>query len=146
MRFLKYLTEKWAGSFKPPARAGGIAEVFVNPTRAEYKDALEASKGKAMMHPPSARAFYDPSSDKIWIWRGDVLHDSVLRSRSEIPSKSLKFILEPITKRLFLYGDANLSRLAGEKGMKAIEEVENKARKKIKTFAPESSSWKLVSM
>ena len=145
MRLLKYLTEKWAGSFKAP-RAGGIAEVFFNPSRAEYYDALDASKGKNQLHPESARAFFNPKNGDIWVWRGDVLHDVVLRNRSEIPNDCLKFILEPKTKRLFLYGDLNLTRLAGEGGLKAIEDAEEKARKVIIKFAPESKNWKLVSM
>ena len=142
MRFLKFLNEKYDGTV--PGRVGKIfAEVFINPSRNEYRDALEASK--ARIADGAVRAFFDPKKNNIWIWRADVLHDTVLKEMP-IPTDSLKFILEPVTKRLFIYGDLNLSRLAGEKGIKAIEEVENKARKKIKTFAPESSSWKLVSM
>jgi len=134
MRLLNYLREKWATSFKDPL-AGGTTEVFVNPSRSEYKDAIDASKG-AMLHPASVRAFYSYESDKIWVWRGDVLHNKVMKKIPEINFHTLRIVIEPSKKFIHVYELF--------KSDKEEMEIAAMAVKKIHKFAPETKGFKVV--
>jgi len=132
MRLLKYLIEKWAVSLKDPL-AGEVVEVFINPTRKEYKEVLAASKG-SMLHPESARVFYGYTTDDIWVWRGDVLHARVKR---KIPSPQvLKIVIEPKMKLVHVYQVF--------KSDEEEKEIMNNAVKKINKFAPETKGYRVV--
>ncbi len=134
MRLLKYLNEKWVDSFKD-SLAGGVAEIFVNPSKSEYRDALNASKG-SMLHAASARAVYDYERDKLYVWRGDVLHQRVIGRVSGIPRKSLRITIEPDMKIIHVY-DAYQSE---EREL----EITKNAVKRIYKFAPETKSYKVA--
>ena len=134
MRLSNYLKEKWISSFKDPL-AGGTVEVFINPSRKEYREALQASQG-SMLTPSAVRAFYDYEGDNIWIWRGDVLHNKVMKKISGIKFSTLRIVIEPPKKIIHMY-----------EVFKSDEEEETiaaKAAERIFKFAPETKAYKLL--
>lgn len=133
MRLLKYLREKWVDSFKDPL-AKGIAEVFMNPSRSEYRDALEASK-ESMLFPASARALYDYRKDNLYVWRGDVLHGNVI-NKAKLPRDSLRLVIDPPKKLVHIY---SLFKSDEEEF-----EIVKKAMMKVFKFAPEAKGYKVA--
>jgi len=80
MRLNKYLTEKWKKSFKDRNSfgklTGKIIEVFVNPTKSEFRDAagnasFDAIRGKYV------RFFADIENRKVYIWDPEAIHIDV---------------------------------------------------------------------
>jgi len=69
MRLLKYLTEKWAKSFKI---RGKFMEVFTNPSKGEFNDARDQSSDRAV------RFAADNNSKTLYVWSSDGLHQDVL--------------------------------------------------------------------
>lgn len=133
MKLLKYLREKWVDSFKDPL--AGIAEVFVNPTKGEYRDALEASKA-SMLHSASARLAYDYNRDKMYVWRGDVLHGHVIRRVSEIDNKALRIVIDTKGKLVHVYETY--------KSPEEEFEIVKKAMMRVFKFAPEVKGYKVA--
>ena len=138
MKFLRYLTEKFDFSFKDSE--AGLAEIFVNPNRAEFKDILAASQGTNLRYfrqlPVSARGYYNKEKGQLWMWRGDVLHGIVRRklpAASEfdlvrieiIPHERMIYIYEPIKDKEERPDLTNVKMIA----------------KKIRSFAPQTRNY-----
>ena len=133
MRLLKYLREKWINSFKDPL--AGIAEVFVNPTRGEYRDALDASTA-SMLHTASARLAYDYDKDRMYVWRGDVLHHNVIKRVPQIDRKALRLVIDTKAKLVHVYDTY--------KEPDEEYEIVKKAMMRVFKFAPEVKQYKVA--
>lgn len=77
MRLYRYLTEKWVKSFKDRDPFGkpqdNIIEVFVNPTKKEFRDAsdnagFDIQKGKYV------RFFADMKRKQVFVWNPNSIH------------------------------------------------------------------------
>lgn len=134
MRLLKYLREKWVSSFKDPL-SKGVAEIFVNPSRGEYRDALEASKA-SMLHTASARAAYDYDRDKLYVWRGDVLHGKVIGKVPQIDKKALRLVIDTKAKLVHVYDTY--------KSPDEEFEIVKKCMMRVFKFAPEVKGYKVA--
>jgi hypothetical protein len=75
MRLNKYLTEKWAKSFKMKGRGlrDDILEVFVNPTKSEFRDAA-GTNDFDMLKGKWVRFFADMEKRQVHIWNPEVIH------------------------------------------------------------------------
>jgi hypothetical protein len=80
MRLYRYLTEKWIKSFKDRDSFGrvrdDIVEVFVNPTKREFRDAsgnasFDIQKGNYV------RFFADMKRKQIFVWNPNAIHNDV---------------------------------------------------------------------
>jgi len=140
MRFLKYLIEKWESSFKDPE--AGITEIFANPTRAEFKDILSASRSSALRYwreiPVSARGYYDKAKNIMWMWRGDVLHNIV---RRKLPAASefdlIRIEVDTSNREMYIYEPI--------KDKNEPEDLTNVKMvvKKIRSFAPQTKGYRI---
>lgn len=78
MRLNKYLTEKWAKSFKIRGvnLTDDILEVFVNPTKSEFKDAAGTNTWD-MLKGKWVRFIADIENRQVHVWNPEVIHLSV---------------------------------------------------------------------
>jgi len=131
MRFKKYLIEKWENTFKIGPTA---IEVFVNPTKREYNDIVKASKESGWSYAGATRAFYDSKKDKLWVWRGDVLHSYMSNKLKVNVFTLIRIEIDPHSKIV------NVFEPYGE------EEVFDNVKKiieKIRNFAPQMKGYKV---
>ncbi len=130
MRLYRYLTEKWVKSFKDRDSFGriqdDIIEVFVNPTKREFRDAsgnasFDIQKGKYV------RFFADMKRKQIFVWNPNTIHSDTWKEIGD----GRKF------------GDPTLlSGVAEMKGGKwTFTESDEGVRRNFKEFNVEDWEW-----
>jgi len=76
MRLNKYLTEKWKKSFKSIRVASGIVEVFVNPSKSEFRDAAGSNKWDGLRG-KWVRFYADLENRLVYVWHPEIIHSEV---------------------------------------------------------------------
>ena len=111
-------------------------EVFLNPTRSEYKYVSEISKSAIDVE--SVRGVF--SEGNIWIWRSDVLHNKLVKDMKL--NNSIYFTIEENISQ-FLYGlelymIANTSFMSPSffEEVVADQKIFRTIAKRVRRFAP----------
>lgn len=120
--------EEYISRVKTPR---GSVEVFKNPTKSEFRDALKSSSMK------NVRGFYDPKTKDVWIWQGDVLHTLIakLLQLNKLYMEGYHINVIPLDRELQIY-----SNVTDPKEMKKIA---IKVYRRVVEFFPEVSKYKI---
>jgi hypothetical protein len=130
MRLYKYLTEKWIKSFKDRDSFGRIQdkiiEVFVNPTKSEFRDAsgntdFDALSGKYV------RFFADMKKKQVYIWNPESIHEDTWKEFGDG---------RRVSDETLLSGVAQI-----KKGKWTFMESDEGVRRNLKNFDVEDWEW-----
>jgi hypothetical protein len=131
MRLQKYLAERWIHSYKD--QRGGIkagqeifVEVFVNPTKGEFKDAAGSTTWDRIRG-QFVRFFADMKKKKVYIWHPESIHSAAWKQIGDGRS---------VADETILAGAAKL-----ERGKWRMADSDSGVSRNLYKYRPEDWEW-----